>query len=98
MPKRLGLRLPSLTYGGAMDTAQSNSSKLKVFSGRANLELSQKIARELKDSLGQISLSNFPDGETQVKIDEDVRGRAIFVVQPTCTPVNEHLMELLIIL
>src|SRR5262245_28816866 len=81
-----------------MDPAQSNSSKLKVFSGRANPELSQKIARELKDTLGQISLSNFPDGETQVKIDEDVRGRDIFVVQPTCTPVNEHLMELLIIL
>jgi ribose-phosphate pyrophosphokinase len=81
-----------------MDPAQSNSSKLKVFSGRANPDLSLKIARELKDSLGQISLSNFPDGETQVKIDEDVRGRDIFVVQPTCTPVNEHLMELMIIL
>jgi ribose-phosphate pyrophosphokinase len=81
-----------------MDSAQSNSSRLKVFSGRANPELSLKIARELKDSLGQISVSSFPDGETQVRIDEDVRGRDIFVVQPTCTPVNENLMELLIIL
>src|SRR5207302_2358325 len=47
---------------------------------------------------GQITLSNFPDGETSVRIEEDVRGRDIFIVQPTCPPVNESLMELLIML
>src|SRR5437763_3776108 len=50
-----------------------------------------RSARQLGDGLGHITLTNFPDGETGVKIEEDVRGRDIFVVQPTCTPVNEHL-------
>jgi ribose-phosphate pyrophosphokinase len=75
-----------------------NNNKLKVFSGRANLPLAEKIAQHLGDPLGRISLGNFPDGEISVKIDEDVRGRDIFLVQPTCDPVNENLMELLIML
>src|SRR6266478_5545977 len=72
--------------------------KLKVFSGRANLRLSEKIAAVLGDPLGKATLSNFPDGEISVRIEEDVRGRDVFVVQPTCPPVNENLMELLIML
>src|SRR5438105_2592814 len=72
--------------------------KLKVFSGRANLRLSEKIAAVLGDPLGKLTLSNFPDGEISVRIEEDVRGRDVFVVQPTCPPVNESLMELLIML
>ncbi len=76
----------------------NNSNKLKVFSGRANIALGERIARCLGDTLGKITLDNFPDGETSVRIDEDVRGRDIYVVQPTCPPVNTNLMELLIIL
>src|SRR5579864_6061545 len=76
----------------------TNNHKLKIFSGRANMPLAKRIADVLDDHPGLISLSNFPDGETQVKIEEDVRGRDIFIVQPTCPPVNENLMELLIIL
>src|SRR5438132_13766391 len=72
--------------------------KLKVFSGRANLRLSENIAAVLGDPLGKATLSNFPDGEISVRIEEDVRGRDVFVVQPTCPPVNENLMELLIML
>jgi ribose-phosphate pyrophosphokinase len=75
-----------------------NNHKLKVFSGRANIPLADKIARALGDSLGKITLDNFPDGETSVRIEEDVRGRDIFLVQPTCPPVNENLMELLIMM
>jgi ribose-phosphate pyrophosphokinase len=71
---------------------------LKVFSGRANIPLSERIAQCLGDPLGKIHLVNFPDGEFMARIDEDVRGRDVFVVQPTCQPVNENLMELLIIL
>jgi ribose-phosphate pyrophosphokinase len=71
---------------------------LKVFSGRANVALADKIAQCLGDSLGKITLQNFPDGEVKCQIEEDVRGRDIFVVQPTCPPVNENLMELLIIM
>src|SRR5689334_21055446 len=75
-----------------------NMHKLKVFSGRANRPLAQSIASNLGDSLGRLHLSDFPDGETRVAIEEDVRGRDIFVVQPTCPPVNQHLIELLVVL
>ncbi len=72
--------------------------KLKVFSGRANLPLADKICRHLGDPLGKMTVGNFPDGETSVRIEEDVRGRDVFIVQPTCPPVNENLMELLVII
>jgi ribose-phosphate pyrophosphokinase len=76
----------------------NHNCKLKVFSGRANVPLAEKVALSLGDALGKITLSNFPDGEIRVQIEEDVRGRDIFIVQPTCPPVNENLMELLIML
>src|SRR6059036_2007824 len=76
----------------------TNNNQLRVFSGRANVPLAEKIAQCLGDPLGKITLTNFPDGEFLARIDEDVRGRDVFVVQPTCPPVNENLMELLIIL
>jgi ribose-phosphate pyrophosphokinase len=76
----------------------TNNNKLKVFSGRANIPLAEKIARCVGDTLGKVTLTNFPDGEISVRIDEDVRGRDVFVVQPTCPPVNENLMELLVLL
>ena len=76
----------------------NENNRLKVFSGRANIALAEKIARHLGDALGRITLSNFPDGEVSVRIEEDVRGRDIFLVQPTCPPVNENLMELLIMI
>src|ERR1041385_8130491 len=75
-----------------------NNNKLKVFSGRGNVPLAEKIAQCLGDPLGKITLQNFPDGEFLARIDEDVRGRDVFVVQPTCHPVNDNIMELLIIL
>lgn len=76
----------------------TNNHRLKVFSGRANLPLADRVAHCLGDSLGKISIGSFPDGETSLKIDEDVRGRDVFVVQPTCPPVDQHLMELLIMI
>jgi ribose-phosphate pyrophosphokinase len=76
----------------------NNNNSLKVFSGRANIPLAEKIAHCLGDALGKITLANFPDGEISVRIEEDVRGRDIFVVQPTCPPVNDNLMELLVML
>src|SRR5437899_6387665 len=71
---------------------------LKIFSGRANLALAEDITDYLALPLGRLTLTNFPDGEISVRIEEDVRGRDVFVVQPTCPPVNENLMELLIML
>jgi ribose-phosphate pyrophosphokinase len=84
--------------GGAAVNGNGNNHKLKIFSGRANRPLAEGIARDLGVPLGNITLGNFPDGETNVRIEEDVRGRDVFVVQPTCTPVNENLLELLIML
>jgi ribose-phosphate pyrophosphokinase len=76
----------------------NSNNQLKVFSGRANVPLAEKIAQYLGDPLGKITLMNFPDGEFWARIDEDVRGRDVFVVQSTCHPVNENVMELLIML
>jgi ribose-phosphate pyrophosphokinase len=75
-----------------------NNHKLKVFTGRANRVLGEKIARHIGDPLGNITLANFPDGEISVRIEEDVRGRDVYLVQPTCPPVNENLMELLVMI
>jgi ribose-phosphate pyrophosphokinase len=72
--------------------------ELKIFSGRANRPLAEEICRFLNIPLGRVHLSNFPDGEISCKIEEDVRGRDVFLVQPTCPPVNDHLMELLIMI
>jgi ribose-phosphate pyrophosphokinase len=71
--------------------------ELKVFGGRANPELSESICQFLGLELGECNLVTFPDGEFHCKI-EDVRGRDVFLVQPTCPPVNDHLMELLIMI
>lgn len=71
---------------------------LKVFSGRANSPLAARICNYLGVPLGAISLGNFPDGEISCKVDEDVRGRDVFLVQPTCPPVNDNLMELLVMI
>ncbi len=71
--------------------------ELKIFSGRANPELTQKISSFLHLELGACKLQTFPDGELHCKI-EDVRGRDVFIVQPTCPPVNDNLMELLILI
>lgn len=71
---------------------------LKIFSGQANIPLAEKICSYLNFSLGKISLSEFPDGEIACKIDEDVRGYDVFLVQPTSPPVNDHLLQLLIMI
>src|SRR6478672_7836315 len=70
--------------------------ELKVFSGSANRDLARKICDSIGAPLGEATISSFPDGETYVKIEENIRGRDVFIVQPTCPPTNQHLMELLI--
>ncbi len=75
-----------------------NGPLLKVFSGRAHPSLTEEICRRLGFEPGHVTLYSFSDGESYVQIDENVRGADVFVVQPTCPPVNDHLMELLIII
>jgi ribose-phosphate pyrophosphokinase len=69
---------------------------MMVFSGNANLPLAQSIANHLRINLGKAVVSGFSDGEIMVEIMENVRGRDIFVVQSTCAPTNNNLMELLV--
>ena len=70
--------------------------EVKIFSGTSNVELAEKIARKLDLALGDVQIVRFKDGEVYVRVDETVRGRDVFVIQPTSGPVNENLMELLI--
>jgi ribose-phosphate pyrophosphokinase len=66
-----------------------------IFAGTANAELAASVARELGVQLGACEVERFPDGEPSVRLDEPVRGREVFIVQPTTPPVNDHLVELL---
>lgn len=72
------------------------NSELKIFSGAAHPALARRIAESVGVPLGDATVSSFPDGETFVRINENVRGRDVFIVQPTCPPTNQNLMELLI--
>ena len=67
-----------------------------IFSGNANLPLAEKVASNLNIPLGKAFVGRFSDGETMVEILENVRGRDIFIIQPTCAPTNDHLMELVV--
>lgn len=71
---------------------------LKIFAGNSNKGLAEEICRHLNISLGEADVSRFPDGEIKVKIEESVRGEDVFIIQSTCPPVNEYLMELLIMI
>ncbi|HET9050696.1 MAG TPA: ribose-phosphate diphosphokinase, partial [Candidatus Dormibacteraeota bacterium] len=76
----------------------SINGELRLLSGTANPELSEKIAREIGVPLGDMQIKRFADGEIDAKIGDSVRGHDVFVIQPTCHPVNENAMELFIIL
>jgi ribose-phosphate pyrophosphokinase len=69
-----------------------------IFTGNANRPLAQRIADALELPLGDATVDSFPNGETLVKINQNVRGRDVFIVQPTCPPANQNLMELLIMI
>jgi ribose-phosphate pyrophosphokinase len=72
--------------------------ELKVFSGSAHPELTKDIAAFLGVQLGQARLRRFPDTEVSFQIDENIRGTDVFLVQPTCAPVDEHIMEMLVMI
>lgn len=72
--------------------------RLKIITGNANRGLAAEIADRLFVDLGDARVSNFSDGESYIQIKENVRGADVFVIQPTCNPVNHHVMELLLII
>jgi ribose-phosphate pyrophosphokinase len=75
-----------------------NDTSMMVFSGNANLALSDGIVKKLNMRLGMAAVGRFSDGEIAVEIEENVRGKDVFIIQPTCSPTNENLMELLVMI
>ena len=73
-----------------------SQTEMKIFCGSAHRQLAQRICAFIGMPLGDATVDTFPDGETFVKINENIRGRDVFLVQPTCPPTNQNLMELLI--
>jgi ribose-phosphate pyrophosphokinase len=71
---------------------------MKLFGGTSNQSLTEEVCKYLGIEPGKISAKTFSDGETQIEIHENIRGRDVFVLQSTCTPVNDNLMQLLIIM
>ena len=84
------------------EMGQKDKSKIiqdiKIFTGRANPDIAEDIARHMGGSLGTLQIKNFSDGEIYVRIQESIRGDDVFVVQTLCDPVNKNIMELLIML
>ena len=91
------LRSPTLIPQPA-PTAVTDHSRLRLFSGSANIPLSQEVAHSLGMELGPMIRKRFADGELYIQIQESIRGCDVFLIQPTCQPVNDHLMELLIMI
>lgn len=77
---------------------QITRNEMKIFTGNANKVLAERVASYIGMRLGEITVGRFADGEINVRIEETVRGHDVFVIQPTCPPVNENLMELLVMI
>ena len=77
---------------------EGNARDIRLYSGTANPELAKSIAKCLGMELGHVNIERFPDGEIFVQYKDNLRNADMFIIQPTCSPVNEHLMELLIML
>jgi len=77
---------------------EGNARDIRLYSGTANLPLAESIARYLGQELGHVDVQRFPDGESFVQYKDNLRNADTFIIQSTCNPVNEHLMELLIML
>src|SRR6187399_2393726 len=75
-----------------------SESRLKIFTGNSNRPLAEAICRSIGEPLGEATVTSFPDGESFVKINENIRGHDVFIIQSTCPPTNHNLVELLIMM
>ena len=71
---------------------------IKIITGNANREFARSVAAELNMEMAPCEVTHFSDGEINVNINETVRGKDVFIIQPTCTPVNDNIMETLILI
>jgi ribose-phosphate pyrophosphokinase len=90
-------RSATLPFSFSLPPAEDNS-RLRLFSGSANVPLAQEVARYLGMDLGPMVRKRFADGEIYIQIQESIRGCDVYLMQPTCFPVNDHFMELLIMI
>lgn len=103
LAKEGGTVLPEMTpeefeFEKATKKAKQHSGGLKLFSGNGNLALSLEICRYLGINLGKATVGRFADGEANIVIHENVRGKDCYIIQPTCPPVNDNIMELLLMI
>ena len=91
------IRSATLTLQSILPSVLENN-RLRLFSGSANIPLAQEVARYLGMDLGPMVRKQFADGELYIQIQESIRGCDVYLIQPTCHPVNDHLMELLIMI
>jgi len=96
---------PSDSYDDSLPSARhslyvhpSSESNLKIFAGNGNPQLAQEVAVRLGTQLGRATVGKFSDGETQVQIHDNVRGKDVYIIQPTCYPANDNLMELILMI
>ena len=75
-----------------------SESRLKIFTGNSNRPLAEEICKSIGEPLGEATVTSFPDGESFVKINENIRGQDVFIIQSTCPPTNHNLVELLIMI
>jgi ribose-phosphate pyrophosphokinase len=92
------IQSPTLTLQPTLSSSINENNRLRLFSGSANVPLAQEIARYLGIDLGPMVRKRFADGELYIQIQESIRGCDVYLIQPTCHPVNDNLMELLIMI
>src|SRR5258708_798974 len=78
--------------------AEPTKDELEIFTGNSNPALAREVAEHLEVKLGQVEVGRFPDGEVMVEVRQNVRGGDCFVIQSTCSPPNDNLMELLLVM
>lgn len=88
----------TLTLPSTQNVVITDNNRLRLFSGSANVPFSQEVARYLGLELGPMIRKRFADGEIYIQVQESIRGCDVYLIQPTCNPVNDHLMELLIMI
>jgi ribose-phosphate pyrophosphokinase len=91
------INFPAVSFPPSLPNLTEDT-RLRLFSGSANVALSQEVARYLGMDLGPMVRKRFADGELYIQIQESIRGCDVYLIQPTCNPVNDHLMELLIMI
>lgn len=92
------IQSPTLTLQPTLSASVNDNNRLRLFSGSANVPLAQEIGRYLGIDLGPMVRKRFADGELYIQIQESIRGCDVYLIQPTCNPVNDNLMELLIMI